>query len=541
MKLRKSFYITVAAFILLAFILNLFLKNPGFDNLLDKAIFEQKASQPELAELTFRQLIRQEPFNIDYHYEYICTHFDIPEKTKTGKTDYQFRDDNQIVSYYDSLSVVRDARLSDLGMYGKGLIAVFLGQYENAFFAYFKVKNQDLKYLNNSLGNAYIQVDSLGLAEYYFRKEIALQGNLQGAYYNLVRLLYYQGKTDQIHQLMEDESSKPYVHPGIARILYFKSFQVFNYFLTLLKSVSSGFNTWGFLAAFLIMLCWTVYLRKLDIFEIEKWSHVLVTVFLGMLFSFFVYPLSDFNNLVLGFTLNGGVVNDFLYCMIGIGAIEELVKIIPFLLMLKFTKAINEPFDYIKYASLSALGFAFVENLIYFDENNLHIIHGRALTAVVFHMFASSILAYGIMLNKYRWHKSPALVFMAFLALASLAHGFYDFWLINKAVSEFSFVTIIFLLLSLSVWNYFQKDALNHSEFFDQYKTIDKGKLHDYLLYSLAGVLMFEYIALSIKYGPDIANGGLVSSLYSGTYLIVFLAVSLSEISLKPQASSLKL
>jgi RsiW-degrading membrane proteinase PrsW (M82 family) len=273
-----------------------------------------------------------------------------------------------------------------------------------------------------------------------------------------------------------------------------------------------------------------IYLRKLDIFEIEKWKHVVITVVLGMFFSFFVYPLSDFNNLILGFTINGGVINDFLYCVIGIGAIEELVKILPLLLMLKYTKAINEPFDYIKFASLSALGFAFVENLMYFDESSLHIIHGRALTAVVFHMFASSIIGYGLMLNRYKRYRNPWLNFLAFFALASLAHGFYDFWLINEAVRDFSFITFIFLLLCLSVWNYFQQDALSHSEFFDEAKSIDRGKLQDYLLYSLAGVLLFEYVALVLKFGPGLANAGLESSLYSGTYLIVFLSLSLSNV-----------
>jgi protease PrsW len=536
MKLRKSFYITIAVFALAVVFLNIFLENPDFDNLIDKAVFEQKANQPARAEKTFLQLISQDMYTIDHHYEYICTHFDIPEKTKTGRYEYEYRNDSLITGYYDSLSHSSDNQLSDIGNYGSGLISVFQGNYSDAINIFSEVKNNSLKYLNNSIGNAYWQMDSLGPAETFFHAEIANNGNLDGAYSNLIRLMYVKGDNAGLHQLLEDGESKPYFPPGIERVLYFNDIQPLNYIITLLFSVSSGFNTWGVLAAFLIMTCWVIYLRKLDIFEDEKWKHVLMTVALGMLFSFLVYPLSDFNNLVLGFTLNGGVVNDFLYCVIGIGAVEEFVKIIPLLIMLRYTKAINEPFDYIIYASLSALGFAFVENLIYFEESSLHIIHGRALTAVVSHMFDSSIIGYGMMLNKYKSFKNPYLNFLAFFALASLAHGFYDFWLINESVSDFSFVTFIFLLASMGIWNYFQRDALNRSEFFDQDKSIDRGKLQDFLLYSLSGVLLFEYLALAIKYGPDLANGGLESSLYSGTYLIVFLAVSLSDIRLKPQA-----
>jgi RsiW-degrading membrane proteinase PrsW (M82 family) len=540
MKLRKSFFIAIAAFLTVALLLNILIEDPEFDQLIDKAKFEQQANQPELAEKTFFQLIGQDITNIDYHYEYICTHFDIPEKKSVDRYEYEYRDDDTIRFYYDSLSQSADLQLSDIGYYGNGLIAVFFEKYDTAVIEFFKVKEKRLKYLNNSIGNAYSRLDSLNQAEYYFRKEIENRGNLDGAYSNLALLLFNKGETKELRLIMEDKESKPYFPLWIMRTLYFKAFQPVNYMTTLLRNISLGFNIWGFLAAFLIMACWVFYLRKLDIFEDEKWRHVLMTVSLGMLFSFIVYPLSDFTNLVLGFTLNGLVVNDFLYCVIGIGAIEELVKIVPLLVMLRYTKAINEPFDYIIYASLSALGFAFVENLIYFDENSLDIIHGRALTAVVFHMFASSIIGYGMMLNRYKRYKNPWLNFLAFFALASLAHGFYDFWLINESVSDFSFVTFLFLLFSMGIWNYFQKDSLGSSGFYDENKSIDRGNLQDYLLYSLAGVLLFEYLALAIKYGPDLANAGLESSLYSGTYLVVFLSVSLSDIRLKPQAPSPK-
>ena len=47
------------------------------------------------------------------------------------------------------------------------------------------------------------------------------------------------------------------------------------------------------------------------------------------------------------------------------GLSEEIIKIIPVLIILKTTKFINEPIDYIIYSSISALGFAFIENIQY--------------------------------------------------------------------------------------------------------------------------------------------------------------------------------
>lgn len=530
--MRQSFLITIGVFVGVAILINLILSNPTFDKLQDKVDFELQANQPELVENTLLQIVLQDSLKIENHYRYISTHFDIPERKKVGKNSYEYRDDKTIQNFYNSLSQSADRNIADIGFYGRGLIQVNFEKYTSAISEFLQVKNKNLSYLNNSLGNAYRQIDSLKIAEQYFRKEIENNGNLNGAYSNLIELLFDQNRTEEIQTYLKNPETKKYFPSRVERAIYFKSFQPLNYGVVLFKRIFSGLNIWGGIAALLIMGSWIMYLRRIDIFDPEKWKHIIFTVILGMLFSFLVYPLSDFDNLIIGFKLNGGLLNDFFYSVIGIGAIEEFVKILPLLLMLRFTKIINEPFDYIKYASLSALGFAFVENLIYFNESSLHIIHGRALTAVVSHMFNSSIIAYGLILNKYKRPKNPFLNFIFFFALASISHGFYDFWLINKTASSFSILTILFLLMSMYMWNSFKNNALNHSNFFDKDKLIDNEKLQDYLLYSLAGVLLFEYIALAFKFSPSVANNGLYTSLYSGTFLIIFLSGNLSKFTL---------
>jgi len=529
---RKSFLYTIGAFILVAILINIALKNPTFSKLSDQADFELLANQPELAEKTLFQIIGQDSFNLESHYQYISNHFDIPEKKKVGKNSYEYRDDKTIQNYYSSLTQSADSNLSDIGFYGKGLIAVNFENYAVAISEFQKVKNKKLKYLNNSLGNAYNNIGSINQAELYFRKEIENKGNLDGAYSNLIQLLFDKGETNEITELLNNKETKQYFPYSVERAMYFKNFQPINYAIVLFKNVFAGFNIWGFFAAFLIMGSWIMYLRKVDIFDVEKWGNVISVVAMGMLFCFLTYPLSDFNNFILGFKLNGNLINDFFYSVIGIGAIEEFVKIIPLLIILRFTKIVNEPFDYIIYASLSALGFAFIENLIYFSEHNLHIIHGRALTAVVSHMFDSSIIAYGLILNKYKRQKNLYLNFIFFFVLAALSHGFYDFWLINKSASTFSIFTVLFLLVSMYMWNSFKNNALNQSAFYDKDISINSEKIQDYLLYSLAGVLLFEYVALALKFSPSVANNGLISSIYSGTYLIIFLSVNLSKFTL---------
>ncbi len=530
--MKKSIYITIGTFILVIVLVNKFLGTPTFKKLTDKAQFEEKSNQPELAEQTLLQILLKDTFNIEKHYQYIHMHFNIPAKKKVGKYTENHRDDKPIQIFYNALAESSDSSLVDLGNYGRGLIAVNFENYNWALTEFRKVKNTDLKYLNNSIGNVYIQLDSTKQAEIYFRKEIENRGNVEGAYVNLFELLFDQGKTKEINQLLKNKEALKYIPSRVEQSIYFNNFQLVDYSKHIIKKVFSDFNIWGFLAAFLIMGSWIMYLRKIDIFDVEKWRNIIFAVSLGMFFCFLTFPLTDFNKLVLGFKLNGNLINDFFYCVFGIGAIEEFVKIIPLLIILRFSKIINEPFDYILYASLSALGFAFIENIIYFSEHNLQIIHGRALTAVVSHMFDSSIIAYGLILNKYKRHRNQYLNFIVFFLLASLAHGFYDFWLINKSASTFSSLTFIFLLASMFMWNSFKNNALNQSAFYDKDISINGEKIQDYLLYSLAGVLLFEYVALAFKFSPSVANDGLFSSISSGTYLLIFLVGNLSKFTL---------
>ena len=524
---------TLVVFVGVVILANIFLSNPTFDNLADKADFALKGNNPELAQDTYAQIIKQHFFNIDGHYKYISAHFNIPKKQKKTRHQYKCRDDAPIMEYYDSWTKDENSDIADIGFYGKGLIQAHLENDSLAIAAFLQVKNTELKYLNNSIGNAYNELGDYRLAEFYIRLEIDNNGNLEGAYHNLIQLLLKQNRISELSSLLKNPNTKKYFSLSDQRKLYFRTDQRFAYLHVMFELFFTRMNIAGGVAALLIMCIWILYLRRLDIFELEKWSHVTIVVLMGMLFSFLTVPLSDFDNVFFDFNLNGGLVNDFFYSIIGIGAIEEFVKIIPLLLMMRFTKAVDEPFDYIKYASLSALGFSFIENIMYFNENSLHVIHGRALTAVVLHMFSSSIIAYGIVLNKYKKPKNPYLNVIGFFAIAAVFHGLYDFWLINKVASKLSFLSAFMLLPGLFVWSSFINNTLNHSTFYDKDKSIDKEKLQSYLLYSLIGVLIFEYVVIAFKFRPSQANGLLLMTLLTGTLLLIaILSASLSKFSI---------
>lgn len=281
--------------------------------------------------------------------------------------------------------------------------------------------------------------------------------------------------------------------------------------------------------ALLISGVWLMYVRKIDIYEREKWRYV-ISVFVMGAFSTELALVGYRALTVMGIALNSQIINDLLYCIFAIGGLEEIVKIIPFLLLLKFTNATNEPYDYILYPSISALGFAFVENIYYIDNSSLYNIGGRALYSTVAHMVFSSIIGYGMLLSKYRSGDIGSVKnFFTFFGLAILAHGFYDFWLINYYVSSLSFLTTLFFLITIHIWFILKNNAINISTFYDPKVVLNNDRLKWYLVISLSSLLMLGYIVVTIVHGLSSGNEYLTNAWLAYGYLVLYLTLSFSR------------
>ncbi|WP_051052754.1 PrsW family intramembrane metalloprotease [Fulvivirga imtechensis] len=281
--------------------------------------------------------------------------------------------------------------------------------------------------------------------------------------------------------------------------------------------------------ALLISGIWLMYVRKIDIYESEKWKYVITVFVLGAVST--ELALMGYKTLTaIGIDLNGQIINDLIYCIFAIGGLEETVKIIPFLLLLKFTRAIDEPYDYILYPSISALGFAFVENIYYIDSSSLYNIGGRALYSTVAHMAFSSIIGYGMLLGKYRnMDTRQVKAFFVFFGLAMLAHGFYDFWIINYFVSSLSFLTTLFFLITIHIWFILKNNAINISTFYDPKVMLDNDRLKWYLVISLSSILMLGYVIVSIVHGLSSGNEYLTKAWLAYGYLVLYLTLSFSR------------
>ena len=281
--------------------------------------------------------------------------------------------------------------------------------------------------------------------------------------------------------------------------------------------------------SFLISAVWLKYILKLDIYDKEKKQHILLIIVLSVISTLFAdFWYNSFHS--IGIVDAKAPIQSFLYSVFGIGLIEETIKFIPLLIILKFTKAIDEPYDYILYASTSALSFAFVENIMYLHNHGLEIINARALYATVAHMTFSSTIAYGLYLNKFKAGKySKILVFLFFYILAITAHGFYDFWIMNEVVSDYNGITTLFFLATIHIWFLMKNNTINNSNYYSKDLILNNDQLKVYLMISLLSIFMFGYLYVAFVWDAEEANHFFLNSVFAYGYILFYLIATLSN------------
>lgn len=520
-QVQRATFIVAIVLVPLA-VVNFFWTERTFETADAKLEQGNKINQPALTAQGYRQKLEEEPYNIPLHMEWI----------EFAATTFGVEDRN-ILSSYQTMVYSGDTKKLFIGQLGSGLFQALKGNVIDAQNTLNAIPDPNQPYVNYALGILHQQVTRYDLAEEHYRREIELEGNVKGAYHRLSLMWHETNNRVKLLELLSERKARQYVSPALRKRIFFDDADVIGYAGALFDLVTKKITLLGFIAALLVMLAWLLYIRRLDVFEPEPWLPILLVLGTGALFAYLVFPISDFIQTVLDFTLNGDPGNDFFYCWLAIGVPEELVKILPVLLLLRFSKHINEPYDYILYGSVAALGFAFSENMLYYQEGDLDNISGRALYAVVSHMFDTSVICYGMLLNRYKLKRNPYINFVFFFLLASIAHGFYDFWLINEWAQQFAILTVLFFLFSIHVWVLFKNNALNNSTFFNPKTKIDNQKIKFTLIASLVGIVMLEYLFVAYQADPEQANINLSGEVMSTGLLVVYLATNFSRFKLQ--------
>ncbi len=139
----------------------------------------------------------------------------------------------------------------------------------------------------------------------------------------------------------------------------------------------------------------------------------------------------------------------FVYAVFVIGVIEELVKLLPFMLIILRLREFDEPIDGVIYASFIALGFAAVENIYYLDTLTTAQAYARGFAGPVVHIVFASVWGYHI--GKAHLQNKPVLpVALLTLAITAFLHGVYDFIAIGLPTTALPFVAILIISLWIS-------------------------------------------------------------------------------------------
>ena len=139
----------------------------------------------------------------------------------------------------------------------------------------------------------------------------------------------------------------------------------------------------------------------------------------------------------------------FAYAILAIGLIEELAKMIPFLVVIIHFKEFDEPIDGIIYASFIALGFSAVENFQYLQFASTTEAWARGFAGPVVHIVFASIWGYYIG-RAYLCRESLSRTIFAALAFTAILHGLYD--VVAIAMPAPALPIAAALILSIWLW-----------------------------------------------------------------------------------------
>ncbi|MBT8065880.1 MAG: PrsW family intramembrane metalloprotease [Gammaproteobacteria bacterium] len=139
----------------------------------------------------------------------------------------------------------------------------------------------------------------------------------------------------------------------------------------------------------------------------------------------------------------------FAFAMLAIGPIEELSKLLPFLIVVTRFRHFDEPMDGLIYASFIGLGYATAENLNYLAYLTPVEAAARGFAGPVVHILFASIWAYWIssalLAKKSIWR--PAIIGFG---LAAALHGVYDFLVLLRPIAALPMAAM--LIIAIWIW-----------------------------------------------------------------------------------------
>lgn len=178
-----------------------------------------------------------------------------------------------------------------------------------------------------------------------------------------------------------------------------------------------------------VLLAFLVY--RLDKYHKEPIRHLIVCFGLGLLCTLPALKLQEWaSHAGLDRTDHLGLLLLFAYVIVSLS--EELMKFLGLMIYIYPKKIFDEPLDGIVYTVMIGMGFATLENIFYSWQYGMETTLVRAFTAVPAHGVFAVIMGYFVGLAKFNRKGNRNRLLAAGLLLSVLAHGTYDFFIIQE-------------------------------------------------------------------------------------------------------------
>jgi len=220
------------------------------------------------------------------------------------------------------------------------------------------------------------------------------------------------------------------------------------------------FNFSSIFTALFICFVWIVFLERIKPNNMKKFLWSGIPLVLGALFGYITIMISGV------FIDKTPLINDYwlirlLWTVLTVGAVEEIAKLFPVILLVMFFWKVQDPYELLLMGSFSALGFATLENAIYFSKFGLTIVYSRFWFSTIVHLVLTSLICYIWARVFHSFKKNQILALLFGLAIASFIHGVYDYLIYTPS----SLVVGNIILTVVLVRIYFQqiRDLLSKS------------------------------------------------------------------------------
>jgi RsiW-degrading membrane proteinase PrsW (M82 family) len=461
------------------------------------------------ADTTAINLLRQ---NSRFHYQLL-------QKLNTFDKYKPFH--KSVKGHYAEFITSDDQNIRNRGFFGLAVLASLNDEHQTADRFLSQIPDAAYPFVNFLQAEMMLEEGLYAEAEIAFKKELHVAGgNFTDSYLRLVDL--YEGKQDYeaLGELLRVSAGEHLVPGHLARKAFLFHHDITGYLSRLTASINEPITSAGLIAALAIFMVWFTYVVLLDRYQGFRVTDLLCLALCGGLTVFAIIAFNDGFDFISPWARNGDFLNDLIYCVTMVGLPEEIVKFLPIGVLLIAGSWIKTPLDYIRYSAAIALGFAFIENLIYFKEFTGGIIHGRAFLAAVGHMADAGILAYGFIYNRFfnKGKYPKSLVLITFLAASVVSHGVYDFLLYHNFVLAF----FVFFIAVVVAWARIINLCVNASCQLTTSRIARLAAGENYLLVALTFIFVAEYLLNGFVDSRDHANRLLMSNGVAFFYIVFF-------------------